>query len=216
MPRTANEPRAQFEKSLSKHYLSKSNFSTVLDSSSPINTLNISDLTESSSHVPFEVDRNAAMKTNEEATHKSLKRGSRKQKINNRDRVDSRGDPTDRRINLASHHTDPVTAENFDEKFWKEDTDDLNTEAFETYGSEYDSLFGDILSKPDICSKHSTDEPKQSKKTSRKSNHDVKGKLSRAELSKYTRDSSRYSRSHSNGESTARKTYLQSDDFDCA
>ena len=216
LPRTANEPRAQFEKSLSKHYLSKSNFSTVLDSSSPINTLNISDLTESSSHVPFEVDRNAAMKTNEKATHKSLKRGSRKQKINKRDRVDSRGDPTDRRINLTSHHTDPVTAENFDENFWKEDTDDLNTEAFETYGSEYDSLFGDILSKPDICSKHSTDEPKQSKKTSRKSNHDVKGKLSRAELSKYTRDSSRYSRSHSNGESTARKTYLQSDDFDCA
>jgi len=115
------------------------------------------------------------------------------------------------------------TNESFDENFWKEDTDDLNTEAFETYnGSENDSLFGDILSTPDISSKNSLDESKQSQMNSSRSKHDCEGQLSRAELSRYTNtsrytragDSSRYSRS-SNAGSNARKTYLQGDDFVC-
>lgn len=106
------------------------------------------------------------------------------------------------------------TNENFDENFWTEDADDLNTEAFETYdGSENDSLFSDILSTPVIYSKNSLDKSKQSQ-------HDFEGQLSRADLSRYTNtsrytragDSSRYSRTLNAG-SNARTTYLQGDDF---
>ena len=122
-----------------------------------------------------------------------------------------------RRTNKEGSSSDvgPSTIGNFDDNFWKEETDDLNSELFETYDSDEndDSLFGDILSTPGagISSKNSLDGSKQSE-----------GQLSQAELSRYTNksrysraeDSSRYSRS--NTDSKARTTYLQGDDFVCA
>jgi len=43
------------------------------------------------------------------------------------------------------HGTD---GEKFDENFWKEDTDDLNSAEFEKYELENDSVFGDLRSQP--------------------------------------------------------------------
>lgn len=128
--------------------------------------------------------------------------------------------------------TDPK----FDDNFWKEEEEsDLDTAAFDVYGSENDSLFGDLKS---TASGTSTDEI--SSKSSGKSERSPSGSLgteveseleyinearlisqfgdlskhSKADLSRYTdysgSKSSIYSR-YSRGDTIALTTYLQGD-----
>jgi hypothetical protein len=243
--RSETSPTDDVNESFSKSHLSKkTHLSKIIDPSSSVNPLNISDMTELS-HDHFEVDRNNEIISNEVQKRQKSVRGSSSGNMIHHTDDDKQDDWQEsaigyyRRVNPTSHQKNdkvkvpisppqrdrrtnkegsssddrPSTSENFDDNFWKEDTDDLNTEAFETYDSDEndDSLFGDILSTPNtgISSKSSLDGSKQSD-----------GDLSRAELiwyknkSHYSRaeDSSRYSRT-SNTDSKARTTYLQGDDF---
>jgi hypothetical protein len=248
--RLETSPTGDVNGSFSKSHSSKKNHSSIIidpSSSSSVNPLNISDMTELS-HDHFEVDRNNEIIYKEvQKRQKSIRGSSSGGNMTHHNDDDRQDDWQEsaigyyRRANSTSHQKNdkvevpisppqrnrrtnnkgsssdvgPSTSGNFDDNFWKEESDDLNTEAFETYDSDEndDSVFGDILSTPDagISSKNSLDGSKQSD-----------GQLSQAELSRYTNksrysraeDSSRYSRS--NTDSKARTTYLQGDDFVCA
>mmetsp|Transcript_35110 Transcript_35110/g.39183 ORF Transcript_35110/g.39183 Transcript_35110/m.39183 type:complete len:906 (+) Transcript_35110:59-2776(+) len=220
-------PQGPDDKSISKSHSPKRHLSRIVDpssSSSSLNPLNVGELT-GLSYNQFVANRNTGTMFNTESRQKPVARSSS-------NRIHTDDDKQDdwqasaigyyRRVNPTSYQNVKAsvdgpsmnTNENFDENFWTEDADDLNTEAFETYdGSENDSLFSDILSTPVIYSKNSLDKSKQSQ-------HDFEGQLSRADLSRYTNtsrytragDSSRYSRTLNAG-SNARTTYLQGDDF---
>jgi len=250
--RFETSPQGQYDESLSKSHSQKCHLSKIVDpsSSSSLNPLNVSELTELS-YNQFEANRNAMTMTNTERSQRAVTRSSSKRMHTDDDKQDdwqASAIGYYRRVNPTSHQNDKVatspqrnrctknikssssvdgpsmnTNENFDENFWKEDADDLNTEAFETYNSsENDSLFSDILSTPDIYSKNSFVECKQFQTNNSRPKHDCEGQLSRAELSRYTNtsrytragESSRYSRNLNSG-SNARTTYLQGDDFVC-
>ena len=119
----------------------------------------------------------------------------------------------------------------FDDNFWKEDEEsDLNTAAFEVYGSENDSLFGDLKSTASVSTSESSSkssEPsgpwRRNQVTERDSEREYRttsqllsqsgdfSKHSRADLSRYTDHSaSKYSR-FSRGDTMALTTYLEGD-----
>ncbi len=50
----------------------------------------------------------------------------------------------------SSHQRDRVVQEKFDDNFFEEDSSDINTEAFEKFGSEADSVFDDLKSQSDF------------------------------------------------------------------
>jgi len=127
----------------------------------------------------------------------------------------------------------------FDENFWKEDTDDLNTEAFEMYGSENGSLFDDINSQQSmqdiLFSKNAMDDIfyDPSGMANSKNNVGTNGDhghghhtmkyfqagesaTTNTDFPRYSRagGSSRYGYSRpSKGDSASRTTYLQGDGY---